>query len=737
MEEKELIENLQPDWENAPTFTDLYSNYKDALTEHEDILDDLDEKKLNIEGGLAVSVPKGKSSVRPKLIRKYLEWRIPSLEEPFLNSQKMFQIKPRTFEDIDSASQNELLLNYQWEVKVNKVRIINDIARTIASDGTVIVKTGWDIEEEIIEVERDVPVFATPEESMQILQQAVQSGEMTEEQAQQVIQSGQPIQKGTELQTFEEPVLVKNQPTYEVCDTRSVILDPTANGVVEDLQFAIHEYETVFSDLKENEYIEETDELGNVTSSGVYRNLDFIKDQDNTDSDTEDSEEEEVSFTFPDKARKKLIAHEYWGYWDIHGNGTTEMILATWVGKVLIRLEKSPYPFKGLPFSFASYMPVKNSIYGESDGDLLIENQEAVGRMTRAMYDITANIAVGQEFIDESLLSATQKANYEAGRTVYTRAGMSARDSVYRSTVDSVPGSVFEMINYANADSEALTGKKVFSQGISSQALGSVATGIRSSLDASSKRELSILRRLSNNIFGDLASKTIAMNQVFLEEEEVIRLTNKEYVTIKKQDIGGEFDIIIDVSTPEKDNQEAQDLAMLLQTIGPGMDPGLQKIIVAKIAKLKGQPDLEEQVLTFEPEPDPMQQKAQELALEEAELKVKKIKMEIAGLAKDIESEDSKIAERQSRIAQNLQSETKENVATARLKNAQAAVLEEEVDLKKLEFAEIADGTKRKHQIEDTEMKHLANKELANLNKFNKIEENYYAKPTSTTRTTR
>ena len=41
-----------------------------------------------------------------------------------------------------------------------------------------------------------------------------------------------------------------------------------------------------------------------------------------------------------------------------------------------------------------------------------------------------------------------------------------------------------------NAEAEALTGIKAFSQGINSQSLGSVATGIKSAMDATSKREI-------------------------------------------------------------------------------------------------------------------------------------------------------------------------------------------------------------------------------------------------------
>ena len=733
---RELEDSLVPketkltNWKNEPTFNQLNQNYVDAQEDHSLVLTELERKKLNMEGGAAINAPKGKSSARPKLIRKQAEWKYPSLEEPFLNTIDMFEIKPRTFEDVANARQNELLINYQWTTKIDKVELVGDIVRTIVDDGTVIVKIGWESDEDEVMVDKEVPTFFSAEQSMAIIQRAVQGGQLSPEQAEQMLMSGQPIPSGSEIIQVPELVLVKNNPTYEVCDTRNVVLDPTANGKPKDLQFIIHEYDTTMADLKQEEYSKETvmvDGKEQVEEYGIYKNLDQVQISRNTDTREfyNDTESHESSFEFSDKPRKKLRAYEYWGYWDINGDGETTVIVATWIGKTLIRMDESPFPFKGLPFSFAKYMPQKNEMYGESDGDLLVENQESIGRMKRAAYDITADIAVGQEFINEQFFAGpSQKDNYRSGKTVYFRDGHDPKKSIHKQTIDPVPKAVFDMIALENNDAESLTGTKAFSQGIGSQALGNVVAGIRSALDATSKRELSILRRLSEQLFKDLAGKTVMMNQVFLGPEEVIRITNSEYITIKKEDIAGEFDIIIDVSTPEKDNNSAQDLSFFMQTIGPNMDPGLQKIILAKMMKLKKHPDLENDILTYEPKPDPVEEELKALQISVEKEKLKKLKMETAKLAKDIESEDSKIEERVSRTAQNIESEAAENEANARYKNAQASKIEEEVDLSKQKFARIQDGTERKDKVEDAEMKHLANMDIEEMRQAGSREAN-------------
>lgn len=46
---------------------------------------------------------------------------------------------------------------------------------------------------------------------------------------------------------------------------------------------------------------------------------------------------------FRDPARKRITAYEYWGNWDINGDGTKTAIVATFVGSTMIRCELNPF----------------------------------------------------------------------------------------------------------------------------------------------------------------------------------------------------------------------------------------------------------------------------------------------------------------------------------------------------------------------------------------------------------
>lgn len=700
-EKKSKVKKLT-NWKNEPTFEQLNHDYTMALTDHQEFLQDLYRWRENLDGGKEIDVPRNRSKARPKLIKKQAEWKYPTLEEPFLSTDHLFLIRPRTYEDTFRAEQNQMYINYQFSTKLKKNKIVTEIVRNLVNEGTAVTKSGWEIEEKEIEVMEDQPVFATPEQTQMIVQQKLQIGEIDINQAQEILNSGSPMQIGTKKVPVMKTVLTKNQPTVEVCDNESIIIDPTARGIVDDLRFVIHEYETDMAELRKDEFSEDTyidEETGErVTNiSGKYKNLDYITSSDMTNYNTGNNNiyKSKTQFNFDtDDTRRKFKAYDYWGFWDINGDGVLEPIVATWVGTTIIRMQKNPFPHKKIPFSFGSYIPVVGKIRGLPDGELLEENQDQIGKLTRAINDMIASQAIGQTFIDDQFFpSRTEKDNYMEGRTVYYRHGMDPKKSIYSKQIEPIDSTSIQMINMYNAEAEALSGTKSFSGGIGSQAFGSVAQGIRSAMDAVSKREISILRRISEDLIADIGRKIISMNQAYIDEMEMIRVTNTEFVTVKREDLAGEFDLICDVSTAEKDNETAQDLAMLAQTNAATMDPEINKMIWAKILKLKKQPDLAQQILEFKPEPDPVAEQLKQMQLQNSILLNEKLK-------KEIEEIDSRVHERVSRVLENEQ-DVGTKMANQKLMEAQANKTQAEADNLDRQFIDDATGKTRENELED------------------------------------
>ena len=661
-------------WKNEPSISDLQSDLESAESIHKDHVSKTEKWLNKLAGKLEIKPIKGRSKVQPKLIRKQAEWRYASLEEPFLSTDDLFDIDPRTGEDYEAAEDNQILLNYQFNTKIDKVAFINEYVRTCTDEGTVIVQVGWKYEKGEREVYEDIEM--TPEQASMYLYNEVAKGNMTQEEAIATMQSGEPITKTVKRYKV---VTIANHPTLRVCEYDRLIIDPTCEGDLDKAQFIIVPFETNYSELKKD---------------STYSNLDQIFEEDGTVvKGTLDDESfyktltNQTGFEFKDKARKKLTAYEYYGYWDIDGKGITKPIRATWVGNTMIKLEELPYPDKKLPFVAVQFMPVRKSIYGEPDGKLIEDNQDILGAVTRGMIDIMGRSANGQTLMTKGMLDASNLKKYENGEHAYINPGFDPRVNIHMQTYPEIPNSAMQMINMQNQEAESLTGVIAFSNGISGQALGNTATGVRSALDSASKRELGILRRLSAGL-EKIGRKIIAMNAEFLDDEEVIRVTNKKFRTIRRDDLTGDFDLRVKISTAESDNQKIEKLAFMMQTGQQSMDPEEAKLVRAEIYKLQKMPDLADKVLRYQPQPDPVQQEMQQLQLERMRLENMKLQ--------------SEIEERNSRAIEN-QVDVELKQAKTQNELAKAGKLTSEKDLADQEFIRRDFGVDHQQKMQEKE----------------------------------
>ena len=168
------------------------------------------------------------------------------------------------------------------------------------------------------------------------------------------------------------------------------------------------------------------------------------------------------------------------------------------------------------------------------------------------------------------------------------------------------------------------------------------------------------------------------MNQEFLDDQEIIRITNEQFVAVRRDELAGDFDLKVDVSSLEEDNIKAQELAFMLQTMGNNMDPELSRIILRDICRLRKMPELAKRIEEYQPQPDPLQQQAQQL-------EIQKLQLEVAEL-------QSKVVK--NNASANLdQAKVEETLASAREKGSKA-------DLNDLNFVEQESGVTQERQKE-------------------------------------
>lgn len=688
------------EWENEPSVNDLKKNIDDAATDQDSHLLNVDRWLSNLHVTGAAKPPKveGHSSVQPKLIRKQAEWRYSSLSEPFLSSPDIFNVAPRTAGDRKRAQQNALLLNYQFNTLINRVGFIDEYVRDAVDIGTVIVKVGWFSEEETVIEEVPIYEFQPVADEMLLKQYLAwielratnqdlyaevqnpgidQALDILIEQQQLVI----PRQVGTN--SVEKLIETQNQPTVETCLPDNIIIDPSCNGNLDHAEFIGEKFKSSMSALKKD---------------GRYKNLEKINIESASPLTDPDHEEgpDNTNFNFDDKARKQFVVHSYWGNWDINNTGIAEPICAFWVGDTMIRLEKNPFPDKKPPFVKAVYMPVRKSSWGEPDGELLEENQKIIGAITRGSIDLLGKSANGQTGFKKGALDPVNKRKFSRGDDYEFNISDDPRQAIHTHVYPEIPQSAYNLITLQQTEAESITGVKAYHTGITGESLGQNVRNGRSALDAASKRELGILRRLAYGVI-QIGRKIIAMNAEFLSDEEVVRVTNNKFIPIRRDDLQGTFDLELSISTAEEDNKKAEELAFMLQTTGNGMDPGLQKIILSDIARLRKMPAIADRIEKFEPQPDPVEQMLKQLEVEEAKARV--AKEQALAMKHSSEAELNGV--------QGVQAATqaKLNEAKAGAEQAKAKNLGSDTDLKDLNFLEQESGVNQAREKEKIDLK--------------------------------
>ena len=597
---------------------------------------------------------KGKSQIVSQDIRKQLEWMIPSLADPFLSSPDIIKCNPITWEDVPSARQNELLLNTQFCRKFPRYNFLMKSLKVLAMEGTLVVQTGWDYEDEEVE-EMVETVVIDPE-----------SGE------EMIIMAKQKVTK-----------VKKNQPTAVVCRNEDIYIDPTCMDNMDKCQFVIHRYETDLSSLR---------------ADGRYKNLDQVEKHEGQVRDNEYYPQDHTYFTFEDKARKKMVMYEYWGNYDVNEDGIAEPIVCSWIGNTVVRLQSNPYPDKKPPFIVVPFNAVPFQIYGDSLASVIGDNQKVKTAIIRGVIDNMAQSNNGQVGMKKGSLDIANRKKFLQGNNFEYNGD---KGDFWQGSYNQIPGSAFDVMTLMNNEIESQTGVKSFSGGITGSALGSTATGARGALDATATRRISLVRNIAENLIKPLMRKWMSYNAEFLEAEEIVRITNEEFIPIKRDDLTGNIDIDISISTAEDNNAKSQELSFLLQTLGNTMPFEMTQMIIAEIAKLSRMPDLEKRIRDFKQEPDPAAQQMQQAEMERLALENQKLQSEIA-------RNNARAGEDEIDIQLKMQK--------AQVEAAKARKLGSEADMTDLDFLLKNDGIDRADKATEREEKRLHDLDKIALN---------------------
>ena len=624
-------------WTNPPALTDLKHDIEGAMDDHDLIVTEINEHLDYYHTTPGVGRPhkvKGRSNAQPQSIRKAAEWKYPTLSEPFLDNPEMFKGQPTTYQDAEGTKEAVLMLNYQFQHKIDAVTLIDDMVKDAVDTGTAIVKTSWDLIERKKEVDREIVKYVHNPELKPVYTKLMIMLGQDRKKFEEAVPDGVKLALQKSLQdgkTYERKVLgtervevseiIENKPDAEVCDYRDVIPDPTCRGKQDKMRFCGYRFRTTKADLAKDPRYFNVDDIV-VASSSVIR-------QDALDMASEDMDQDSDTFQFKDPNRQPIEGIEYWGFVDVDDSGILTPVVYTWFGDVLVRAEENPYPDKKIPFTFIPLLKKRNSLYGEPDGAILIEDQKISGAITRGVIDTLAKNANGQRGIPKGALDYSNYNLYLEGKDYeYNPTVAIGMDGITQVTkFPEIPQSALAIQQLSEANIKEFTGT------IQGQGSTNHGNNLGTQLDLApvggmskaARRELAILRRLSKGLL-EVGKKICAMNVEFLEDEEYIRVTDSEYTTIHRNKLDCDYDLTLSISTAEDDATKAQELAFMLQTSTGVMDQAFVRELLADIADLRRMPDKARKYREFAPQPDPKEEQIKDLQIMKLEAEIEEIR---------------------------------------------------------------------------------------------------------------
>lgn len=622
------------------------------------------------------------------MVKQMVNWQVPSIVEPFTSSESIVTCEPATWEDREAARQAEILLNYQFTRDFDRFGFITDFVIKCITEGTVFAKTSWEFEErEVTEViKKRVPIPMDPMQEQVFIEQMQAAMQQAQANGQDPQEVQDQFMKSLPTHVVEEEVThmktIKNRPTAEICELVDLRVDPTCRGIINKAQFIIHDWETDLSTLKKD---------------GRYKNLDQLKGELQRDETFIHRYNVDSTFEFEDEPRKRFIVHEYWGKYDLNGDGIAESVVICWVGNTIIREDENPLDDGRLPFVRAVYDKRPGYIYGLPLAELIGDKQRIDSVINRGIFDDMKAANNGQRGYKKGFVDPENANLMKKGKDFEFNTNM---NDVWEGKYTPINQSIFGVLQKNKEEADAMSGIKSFAHGTGGNALGSTAAAVNATTTSSAKREMQIIRGIAEDAIIPILEIWHAYDALFLDEEEVIRITGDDFEVIKRDDIDGNIDIKMSIATQESKAMKADRLAFLMQTMGNNMPAGESRIIMADLLEQNDMPGLAKKLLEL-PEPQPSPQ----------ELEIMELQKEL--LKAQVQNEYAKAAENE--IDYELKSAKTQNEL------AKARNLDADSDIKDMKFLDEDEGLTHQRNMEMKQMDHDAKFNEAQLKEASKL----------------
>lgn len=476
-------------------------------------------------------------------VQDTIESTMPALMKTFFGSTEVVTVQGMdgTPDDEQRAEKMQALINYQLE-RQHFFMTFYQWAKDALITNLGIIKVDW----ERTYKEQQERITVLPEVYEQLAAQA-------EAQGIQILNAEYDPNGGIVVDYLTKAI-DKNQPRIMNILASEFRFSPEATSL-EDADYVAHRKIVSIDYLRKQAESglydpQAVEEVAAKETTPEYTTLD----KNNNDSIDEDSNQ-------TDSGRRKVVLYECYVNINMSDdpNGKLTPMIITVASNVILRMEENTYerhpffvlapridphkvwPKKGFVDLIAQVQHAKTAIIRQMIYNIALNNDSRLGVNTAMLVDVN-DVLEGAQVI---------------------RVNGDVKQAIQQIPPTDIQTWTFNMLEYLDMTKENRTGITRYNQGLDSNSLNKTATGINIITQASNQRLELIARIFAETGLRDMFKFLIKLNQLFVSQDTVIRLTNGP-MPVKPDDLEGEFDLVINsgMGSGAKE-QNLQDMQML------------------------------------------------------------------------------------------------------------------------------------------------------------------------------
>jgi len=509
----------------------------------------------------------GESKITDSTIYNTIEWMLPSLIQPFIETQDFVKVIPESasFRDIMAAEFNRELLNFQMRKRMDMYSRYYDAFKTMLIGGDSFIKLTW--------LDRDK-------------------------------KKGEPV----------------GRPNLTVVFPDSIRYDWTVKGGFMHSKVVTHE-----EDWNKSQVLALRGEKGVIDSQlkkalskeGMNSKTSYLRDE-----QVDDSNYIGEKYQMTDENKMLFLRREHWTEYAMNGDGKLVAIMAVFIDNCLVQVIENPYSFKHPPFVNIECVrdPQGNPAKGLSEILAPIQAYKtSIMRMTSNNLNSQLNgmYEVDQTSVDDIGMQLLMQSTSGSRIPIPVR----KPGSINPLPQNQLAPQTFPILQMLEDASENRGGFPRYAQGLNPSSLSQTATGVVETSQRAEMRLWEVATRFAEHSLKPLVRMIIALNQDNLTEQdieiqfgidakgkemqdpdtgEIIKLDADpgDLIAVSKDDISGYFSVNLDIQVGSDKQNTINNLLQYAQYFAPYIEnqtipPEVITQVAVQSARLMGLPQIE------------------------------------------------------------------------------------------------------------------------------------------------